>query len=171
MARSNNKQPKITKVPNPVQMDISTANTSSLSSGVTHSTNPTCETNSTVQTPETRQKQPRDTARQRNEENYCQPSRKRPCKRPNKERLKKKQSKQKKTQQRKYRYESELLMQREPELYKIYNVTTYHYRHFVRKGEAGDGNYCGNIDCPIYHERSLRLKITKANTGFFCFGK
>ena len=93
MARSNNKYLKINKVPNPVEMEISTANTSSLSSGVTHATNLTCETNSTVQTSENRQKQSRDPARQRNEENYCQPSKKRPCKRPNKERFRKDQYK------------------------------------------------------------------------------
>ena len=56
MARSNNNHQKFNKVPNPVEMEISTANTSSLSSGVTHATNLTCETNSTVQTSENRQK-------------------------------------------------------------------------------------------------------------------
>ena len=58
-------------------------------------------------------------------------------------------------------------MQKDPELFSIFNVTNYHCRHFVRKEEASDEIYCGYIDCPIYHERSIRLKITKANTGFF----
>ena len=58
-------------------------------------------------------------------------------------------------------------MQKDPELFRIYNVTNYHCRHFVRKGEAGDGIYCDYTDYPIYHMRSIRLKITKANTGIF----
>ena len=167
MARSNNKHPKINNVPNPVEMEISTVNTSSLSSGVTHATNLTCETNSTVQTSENRQKQSRDPARQRNEENYCQPSKKRACKRPNKEKFRKDQYKQKEKQQRKFRQRCDDSMQKDPELYRIHNVTDYHCRHFVRKGDADDEIYCGYIYCSIYHEQYLIMKITKANTGKF----
>ena len=171
MARSNNKVPLTPKIPPAVRIDSSTANTSSLSSGVTQTTNHTVATNSTVQTPESRKKQPRDPARQRIEEQYCQPSRKRPCQRPYKKREKKHKYRQYEKQLRKYRYDTELLMQSHPHLYRIYNATTYHCRHFVRRGGAGDGIYCGNLDCGKKHERAKKLKIAKADTGkFFVLG-
>ena len=55
-------------------------------------------------------------------------------------------------------------MEQSPELYREYDLTDNHCRHFVRKEDGGDGICCGLIDCEVYHDQSIKSKTNKTNT-------
>ena len=58
-------------------------------------------------------------------------------------------------------------MEQSPELYREYDLTDNHCRHFVGKEDGGDGIYCGLIDCEVYHEQSIKsIKSMKQIQGF-----